>query len=107
MPPPNRVPAPEWRFLTSHARALVQIAQDPTLRLRDLAQHLDITERSAFKIVNDLEKAGYLEKKRSGRRNSYEIRTDLPLMDTVPQQPSIGDVLALLVPVEHLNSAQI
>ena len=36
-----------WNFLTNHARVLLCIARDPSVRLRDLAADLGITERSA------------------------------------------------------------
>jgi len=68
-----------WRFLTNHGRALLCLANDPDLRIRDLALALDITERSAQKIVGDLVKAGYLTRKRVGRRNAYEVNVDMPL----------------------------
>jgi hypothetical protein len=47
----------EWSFLTNHARALVCIAHDPGVRLRDIAATLAITERTAFGIVTDLTQA--------------------------------------------------
>ena len=52
----------EWGFLTNHARALVCIAHDPRVRLRDIATTVGITERSAYAIVTDLAAAGYVVK---------------------------------------------
>ena len=52
----------EWRFLTSHARVLACIARDPEARLRDIALTLDITERSVFRMVDDLVIDGYVVK---------------------------------------------
>jgi hypothetical protein len=51
-----------WGFLTKHGRALVCIAHDPGVRLRDIATELEVTERSAYGIVNDLAEAGYVVK---------------------------------------------
>ena len=59
----------KWSFLTNHARALVCIAHDPGVRLRDIAAALDITERSAYAIVSELAEAGYVVKEKDGRRN--------------------------------------
>lgn len=86
----------EWSFLTNHARALLCVAQDPGVRLRDIAATLDITERTAFGIVSDLADAGYLLKQRDGRRNRYEIRHDLPLPDAASRERTIGQLLELL-----------
>jgi DNA-binding IclR family transcriptional regulator len=88
---------PEWSFLTSHARALICIAHDPGVRLRDIAASLDITERTAFGIVTDLIASGYVGKEKDGRRNRYSIQTALPLGEAVGREPTIGEVLDLLV----------
>ena len=87
---------PEWSFLTNHARVLLCIAHDPGMRLRDIADTLDITERRAFDIVADLIAAGYVSKLKNGRRNSYSIQTELPLGEAIGRERTIGEVLALL-----------
>ena len=86
-----------WSFLTNHARALLCIAQDPGVRLRDIAAALDITERSAYAIVTDLAEAGYIIKDKDGRRNRYQIQGQLPLGEPVGTERTIGEVLALLL----------
>ena len=87
----------EWGFLTNHGRVLLCIAQDPGVRLRDIADALDITERSAYSIVADLTGAGYLQKEREGRRNRYIVEHDLPLPESTPRERTIGEVLDLLL----------
>ena len=86
-----------WSFLTNHARVLLRIAQDPGVRLRDIAAAVGITERSAYGIVMDLTAAGYVVKHKDGRRNSYQIQAHLPLPEPASQEPAIGDVLAVLI----------
>jgi hypothetical protein len=86
-----------WGFLTSHARALLCIAADPGVRLRDVAGSLGITERTAHGIIADLAAAGYIVKHKHGRRNRYQIQAHLPLPDPATSEPAIGDVLAMLV----------
>jgi len=99
----------KWGFLTSHARALVCIAHDPGLRLRDIATALAITERSAYAIVTDLTKDGYIVKEKDGRRNRYHIQGDLPLPESIGRTRTIGEVLDLLteaaVPVPPSSAA--
>jgi DNA-binding IclR family transcriptional regulator len=58
---------------------LLCLTRDPDLRVRDLALVLGITERSAQKIIGDLVAAGYVTRKRVGRRNTYEIHIEMPL----------------------------
>jgi len=86
-----------WSFLTNHARVLLCIARDPGARLRDIAASLGVTERSAYGIVNDLAAAGYVVKRKDGRRNRYRIQAHLPLREPGSQEPAIGEVLAVLV----------
>lgn len=86
-----------WSFLTNHARALLVIAHDPGVRLRDIAAALQITERSAYALVTELARAGYVVKEKDGRRNRYEIQTHLPLREPVARKRTIGEVLDLLV----------
>ena len=100
------VPMAKWSFLTNHARVLVCIAQDPGVRLRDIAATLGITERTAFGIVTDLAAAGYVVKEREGRRNRYSIQAHLPLRQAVGREPTIGEMLGLLVDSEAAESAQ-
>ena len=86
-----------WNFLTNHARVLVCIAHDPGVRLRDIAERVGITERTAFGIVTDLAGAGYIVKEREGRRNRYQVQTHQPLREPTARETSIGEVLDLLV----------
>jgi DNA-binding transcriptional ArsR family regulator len=87
---------PRWTFLSNHGRALLCIARDPDVRLREIASNLGITERSAYGLVSDLADAGYIEKERDGRRNRYRIEEDLPLPELTDRELAIGEVLAVL-----------
>jgi DNA-binding MarR family transcriptional regulator len=88
--------AASWTFLTNHARVLLCIAQDPGVRLRDIAARLNITERSAYGIVTDLAQAGYVVKQKDGRRNRYQIQAHLPLPESTGRERTVGEVLTLL-----------
>lgn len=90
-----------WTFLTTHARALLAIADQPDVRLRDLAATLGVTERTAYGVVSDLTEAGYVVKEREGRRNRYHIQEHLPLPADVGRERTIGEVLDLLVAAER------
>jgi DNA-binding MarR family transcriptional regulator len=85
-----------WAFLTNHARVLICIAHDPGVRLRDIGEHLEITERAAHRIVTELAAAGYISRERNGRRNHYTINAHLPLPDAIAREQSIGELLAIL-----------
>jgi DNA-binding IclR family transcriptional regulator len=96
----------EWSFLTNHARALLFIAHDPDVRLRDLADALDVTERTAYGLVVDLTDAGYVVKEKAGRRNRYHIQQHLPLREAISRERTIGEVLDLLVDAKPRREAK-
>ena len=77
---PARPPA-SWTFLSNHARVLAALAEDPEIRLRDVATEVGITERAAQSIVADLANASYVTRTRVGRRNQYEVHRDAPIND--------------------------
>ena len=85
-----------WGFLTNHAQALLCIADDPGVRLREIAAALGITERAAFGIVTELVEAGYVLKDKHGRRNRYRVQVDQPLPEALLRQRTVGQLLALL-----------
>ena len=41
----------DWTFLTNHTRVLACVAQQPGVRLREIAACAGITERAAHRIV--------------------------------------------------------
>ena len=76
-------PNGNWTFLSNHSHVLICIAGDPTMRMRDLAAEVGITERAVQRIVGDLRDAGYLITERRGRRNHYHVNLRLPMRHPV------------------------
>jgi predicted transcriptional regulator len=87
-----------FSFITNHGLALLSIAEDPQIRMRDIAATVAITERAAQRIVSDLIEAGYIDRKRVGRRNEYAIRTDLSVRLPNQRDIELGSLLGVLLP---------
>ncbi|MFN8555901.1 MAG: helix-turn-helix domain-containing protein [Dehalococcoidia bacterium] len=85
-----------WTFLTNHAAALIAIASDPSISIRDVARAVGVTERAAQRIVNELAADGYVSRRRCGNRNAYEVHPDLPFRIPLMQHRQIGQLLAIL-----------
>jgi DNA-binding MarR family transcriptional regulator len=83
-------------LLTNHARVLLSIAKDPGIRLREIGDAVGITERAAHRIVAELVDAGYITRRRTGRRNEYTIQSELPLPDPLANGLNVGNLLAIL-----------
>ena len=88
---------PAWTFLTNHARVLIMIARDPGIRLRDVAAACEVTERTVQGIVADLEGAGYLTRRRLGRRNRYVVTPGTRFRHRAEADHEIAGLLELMI----------
>ncbi|MER6921252.1 helix-turn-helix transcriptional regulator [Streptomyces spiralis] len=93
------VPEPHtgWTFITNHARVLAAIADNPNVRIREIAAHCRLTERAVQRIISDLEQGGYLSHTRDGRTNTYRIEPDKVLRHPAEAGLSVASLLSLLV----------
>jgi DNA-binding MarR family transcriptional regulator len=85
-----------WTFVTNHTQVLLCIARDPGVRLRDVAAQVGITERAVQRIVAELVEAGFMERRRVGRRNHYEVNRSAEMRHPAQFGHDIGDLLDLL-----------
>lgn len=99
MPPelPNADASHNWTFLTNHSHVLICIAQQPDVRLSEVARRVGIGERAVHRIVHELESAGYLTVIKEGRRNIYEIDLDRPLRHPLESHQHIRAVVASIL----------
>lgn len=84
-----------WTFLSNHGHVLIQLNRDPNLRIRDIAQAVGITERSAQAILVDLEKGGYLTVTRVGRRNQYQINPNSKFRHPAEDEKPVSALLKI------------
>lgn len=88
-----------WTLLTSHGHVLVEIARNPQVRVREISAIIGITERSTQAIIADLERAGYIERVRMGRRTNYVLNVDNPFRHAAQDGLQVGPFLELLTGV--------
>ncbi|SRR5579871_2060153 len=88
--------AKHWTFLTNHAQVLLCLASTPDIRLRDVAEHVGITERSTQRILSELVSAGYVKTTREGRRNRYTIDREHAMRHTAQLGYEVGALLEAL-----------
>lgn len=89
-----------WTFLSNHSHVLIALASDPAARIRDLAVLVGITERAVVQILVDLEGAGVIEKRKTGRRNVYAVNPGVHLRHPIEQHRTVRDLLRLAAPEE-------
>ncbi len=85
----------EWTFLSNHGHLLVHLNRNPDSRVRDIAEAVGITERSAQTILADLEEAGYVEITRIGRRNHYTVNPKLKFRHPSEASKPISSLLKI------------
>ncbi len=88
----------DWTFITNHGLVLFSIAKGlgktgQGKTARDIGDEDGVTERTAHKIILDLEEEGYITKTKIGNRNKYRIRPEVSIKtgDT-----AVGELLELL-----------
>jgi len=87
-----------WTVLSNHGIALVCVAREPGIRLRDLADCMGVSDRTAFGVVDDLIEGGYLRRYKEGNRNRYEVNPEAPLRHPIMDDHWVGELLAVLAP---------
>jgi hypothetical protein len=93
----SNVTSVTWTFFTNHGHVLVCIAQNPEVRLSEIASLVGIGERAAHRIVHDLIDAGYVMSTKVGRRNIYEVNLDQPLRHPLEANHRLVEVFGPLV----------
>jgi MarR family len=86
----------DWSLLSNHGRVLVFVARAPDSRLRDVAEGVGVTERTAHRIVSELCDRGFLVRRRNGSRNHYEVRPDVLINDPLLDDHWVGEILAVV-----------
>jgi DNA-binding MarR family transcriptional regulator len=93
----------QWSLLTNHARLLLAIEREPDLRIRDMAERLNLSERGIQLILRDLHRSGYITAQRDDgdrRRINYRVVSTKPLRTKSVSHHTVGELLALLTEAE-------
>jgi DNA-binding IclR family transcriptional regulator len=84
-----------WAFITHHAQVLLAVARDPSVRVNEIADAIGITQRYTYRLLSDLQQAGYIRRRRNGRRNEYELNPELRLGDPGIEERPLRQLLTL------------
>ena len=93
----------DWSLLTNHGRLLLAIENEPGLRVRDMAERLELSERGVALILRDLREAGYVTSRREGRRVIYSVVADKPLRRDALRHRTVGELLGLLAAADAVQ----
>ncbi len=87
-------------LFTNHALVLSVIAADPAVRIREIAERVEITPRAVEILLRDLIQVGFLTRKRVGRRNVYEVHRHEKLRHPLIGERDVGGVVRAMLPVK-------
>lgn len=82
-----------WTFFTNHGHILFIIALNPSMPVRQIANNVGITERSALKIISDLVSDEYIFIQKVGRNNVYTVNLDKHLRHSIEKECTVGEVI--------------
>ena len=83
----------ELRFITNHGLVLFSIAKSRGKTAREIGDEVGVTERTAHKMILDLEQEGYITKTKVGNKNMYRVRPEVPIAAT---DVAVGELLEVL-----------
>jgi DNA-binding transcriptional ArsR family regulator len=83
-------------FITSHGLLLLEVNRAPHATVKELAARAGLTERQTHRVLADLVEAGYLERRRVGRRNHYSVDSGQPMRHPSVRNQRIGELLDVL-----------
>ena len=84
----------QWTFLSSHGRVFEYIAGHKQNSVETMSLEIGNTQRAIFKIIKDLERDGYITRRKVGRNNQYEIHPDLPMRHQLDNGRPVREILS-------------
>lgn len=87
----------EWRLLSNHGLALICLARNPEMTLRQIGDWVGVTERTAHEIVKELCADGYLSRSQETGRSRYTVHPGMPLRHAEMHEHTLGEMLSMLV----------
>jgi hypothetical protein len=94
-------------LFTNHALVLGVIAADPAVRIRDIAERVEITERAVEILLGDLIQVGFLTRKRVGRRNVYEVHQHEKLRHPLIGERDVAGVVRAMLPAKKQPKSEV
>jgi predicted transcriptional regulator len=64
--------------------------------MREIAEKVGITERAVQNIIADLSEENYIDRERKGRRNNYQINTEMHLKHPIEEHKTLADLIQLI-----------
>jgi len=80
-------------FFASHGLAILHLAREPEMTMRQLAAALDVSERRVARILRELKATGIISVTKAGNRNRYTINEEAVLPYPTIASSNLGDLI--------------
>jgi DNA-binding MarR family transcriptional regulator len=90
----------QWYLVSSHGSVLFYIATHPNTTIREIAEALQLTQRTVWSLIDDLRKKGMLyvrHRNGNGRRQHFTVNLDGEFLNPVIPEISLRQVLGELI----------
>lgn len=95
----------EWTFLSNHGRVLVYLHNNPKSTTEEISRETELSQRGVQKIITELETAGYIARKKVGRRNLYTVYSELPMRHHLEHEHTVGEIIRALTDSPEKDTA--
>jgi len=95
-----------WTFLTNHTHVLLCLVKSSSMRIRDIAEAVGITERSVQHILFDLDNEGFIDRVKDGRCNAYKLHLDKHLRHPIEKHRKISGLASFVLGVQESRQGQ-
>lgn len=85
-----------WTFFSNHGHIYLLLAGMGDMTVREIANKVGITERSALSIIQDLEEADYIRREKVGRSNRYKILAKKTLRHPLESNVQLKELVELV-----------
>jgi hypothetical protein len=83
----------QWTFLSNHGRVFAYLAKHPENTAQVIAQEVGLSIRAVQKIIDDLEREGYLDRQKFGRCNRYAVHPEMHMRHRMEAEFTVGEIL--------------
>jgi DNA-binding IclR family transcriptional regulator len=84
-------------LLSHHTLVLAFVALNPGIDVPRIASAVGVDPRTVYRILDDIESAGYLARRRDGWRNVYNVRREAAVQGPDFIASSVGELLTAVL----------
>lgn len=86
----------KWTFISNHGQVFAYVAKYPQSTTQVMAHKIGLSIRAVQNILDDLEKEGFITRKKVGRNNRYLVHLEMTMRHRLAKRIAVGKMLVTL-----------